>query len=154
MQWYTLQVHLAMYTCNDPPDLLFLIILHLAATSPAPAAYTGHFHLQCLAPIHLITLSPYHLNLVQVPGALRSWHVDVMGHGMLRMFNPCMQISVMYAQHHGQDTRRWWRSWGPGVQVCRCPDAGWGRVPDGGTCPALYQECHEDMSTGRVYKTP
>jgi len=40
-----LQVHLAMYTCNDPPDLLLLIILHLAATSPAPAAYTGHLHL-------------------------------------------------------------------------------------------------------------
>ena len=53
-----LQVHLAMYTCNDPPDLPLLIILHLAATSPAPAAYTGHFHLQCLAPNHLITLSP------------------------------------------------------------------------------------------------
>ena len=40
-----LQVHLAMYTCNDPPDLLLLIILHLATTSPAPAAYTGHLHL-------------------------------------------------------------------------------------------------------------
>ena len=50
-------------------------------------AYTGHLHLQCLAPNHLITLILY-----QVPGALRSWHVDDMGYGMLSMFNPCMQI--------------------------------------------------------------
>ena len=87
-----LQVHLAMYTCNDPPDLPLLIILHLAATSPAPQPPLGTYTLQCPAPDHLITLTPYHLNLVQVPGALRSWHVDVMGHGMLSMFNPCMQI--------------------------------------------------------------
>ena len=75
-----LQVHLAMYTCNDPPDLPLLIILHLAATSPAPQPPLGTYTLQCPAPDHLNTLSPYHLNLVQVPGALRSWHVDVMGH--------------------------------------------------------------------------
>ena len=59
-----LQVHLAMYTCNDPPDLLLLIILHLQPLHPHLQPTLGTSTCNAL---HLITLSPYHLNLV--PGA-------------------------------------------------------------------------------------
>ena len=93
---------------------------------PAPCS---HFTRTCslhwaLPPAMPCTYSPYHLItliLYQVPGALRSWHVDDMGYGMLSMFlTHACKFSVMYAQHYGQETRRWWVSWDPGVQVSRC----------------------------------
>ena len=155
-----MQDRLYKVKCNDTPCNGHLAMIHPAmihqSSSSSSSCTCSHFTRTCslhwaLPPAMPCTYSPYHLItliLYQVPGALRSWHVDDMGDGMLSMFlTHACKFSVMYAQHYGQETRRWWVTWDPGVRYAQMH--GWGRVPDGGTCPALHQECHEDVSTGK-----
>ena len=102
--------------------MLHPAMLHLAMLHPAMLHQSSSFITLHLQPLHrhslhwaltpampcthkINTLSPY--VLYQVPGALRSWHVDDMGGGMLSMFlTHACKFSVMYAQHYGQETRR------------------------------------------------